>query len=67
MSRCSRVTRFPLGALTLAQVTLILKIKRWTAWLRKDVEVCQIMFSDDDDNDDDDDDDDDDAGVSDHV
>ena len=45
VSRCSRVTRFPLGDLTPAEVSLVLKVKRWTTFLRKDAAVCQIVFS----------------------
>ena len=45
VSRGNRVTRFPLGDLTPTQVCFVLKVKRWTTFLRKDASVCQIMFS----------------------
>ena len=45
VSRNSRATRFSLGDLAPAQVSLVLKVKRWTTFLRKDVAVCEIVFS----------------------
>ena len=45
VSRSSRATRFSLGDLGPSQVSLVLKVKRWTTFLRKDVAVCEIVFS----------------------
>ena len=47
VSLCSRGARFPLNHLSLDQVTVILKVKRWTTFLRNDVPVCEIVFSTD--------------------